>query len=516
MRAMKGRRQGMRRAMPLGLLVLAAFLATFCAGMYVGWSRVFPFDFISAAHKTLTVNLQSIGFGTGTNADRRAMSASPECIPVPSETRGLIGIRTLKPKCAAAHIAAADAAASRIEFVAGSELIDPLLVKGEVGTFLDHCPGPWGCLAVEYSRSGSVTRAWPFRPEDIMRANIVAESEYPYEHPLGWGASHLWVTGTALYPNGDMLVILNFQQSHPYGGGVARVGPDGKPRWYRKDYSHHRGYVASDKFTLVPGMVEKRSQHLLVPINDGKTIACEHQVTLVDTVNVLGRDGSLLEQIRILDHIVESPYATAILDASPQCIRTHLNFVHMLGANAGGADGMAPGDLVVSLRDLDAFAILDKDDRRLKKLVRGSFRGQHGVRHLDNARFIMYDNWGTDGVHGPSRLLIVDLATGKETTVFPNDATPAHLANWFTRIEGQFDISPDGRRAVVSDVFAGRAFEVRLADGQVLNVFRQIHDLSSLPGVSEELTETPWFFPLRGIYYANRWAKRDALAEPDL
>ena len=186
----------------------------------------------------------------------------------------------------------------------------------------------------------------------------------------------------------------------------------------------------------------------------------------------------------------------------------------MLGANAGGADGMAPGDLVVSLRDLDAFAILDKDDRRLKKLVRGSFRGQHGVRHLDNARFIMYDNWGTDGVHGPSRLLIVDLATGKETTVFPNDATPAHLANWFTRIEGQFDISPDGRRAVVSDVFAGRAFEVRLADGQVLNVFRQIHDLSSLPGVSEELTETPWFFPLRGIYYANRWAK-DALAEPD-
>ena len=516
MRAMKGRWQGMRRAMPLGFLVLAAFLAAFCAGMYVGWSRAFPFDFIIAAHKTLTVNLQSIGFGTGTNADSSAMGASPECIPVPSETRGWIGLRTLKPKCAAAHIAAADAAASRIEFVAGSELIDPVLVKGEVGTFLDHCPGPWGCLAVEYSRSGSVTRAWPFRPEDIMKANIVAESEYPYEHPLGWGASHLWVTGTALYPNGDMLVILNFKQSHPYGGGVARVGPDGKPRWYRKDYTHHRGYVVSDNLTLVASMIEKRSQHLLVPINDRNTIACEHQVTLVDTVNVLGRDGSLLEQIRILDSIIESPYAMEILDGSTLCKRTHLNFVHMLGENAGGADGIAPGDLVVSLRDLDAFAILDKDDRRLKKLVRGSFRGQHGVRHLDNARFIMYDNWGTDGVHGPSRLLIVDLATGKETTVFPNDATPAHFGNWFTRIEGQFDISPDGRRAVVSDVFAGRAFEVRLADGQVLNVFRQIHDLSSLPEVSEELTETPWFFPFRGIYYANRWAERDALAEPDL
>lgn len=37
------------------------------------------------------------------------------------------------------------------------------VVKGEVWTFLDHCPGPPGCLAVEYSRSGSVSRAFEIR-----------------------------------------------------------------------------------------------------------------------------------------------------------------------------------------------------------------------------------------------------------------------------------------------------------------------------------------------------------------
>ena len=128
----------------------------------------------------------------------------------------------------------------------------------------------------------------------------------------------------------------------------------------------------------------------------------------------------------------------------------------------------------------------------------------------------MYDNLGTDGVHGPSRLLIVDLATGKETTVFPNDATAPHLLDWFAYIQGQFDVSPDGRRALVADVRAGRAFEVRLADGRILNVFRQLHELPKLPDFPEALTEHPWLFYFRGIYYANRWTKRSSSAPSSL
>ena len=219
---------------------------------------------------------------------------------------------------------------------------------------------------------------------------------------------------------------------------------------------------------------------------------------------------SVLDQIAILDIIAESRHGATLWRHRKTCNPIHLNFVHVLGADAEG-EGIAPGDLVVSLRNLDAFAILDKTDHRLKRLVQGSFLRQHGVRHLDNARFIMYDNLGTDGVHGPSRLLIVDLATGKETTVFPNDATPPQLRDWFTRREGQFDVSPDGRRAVVADVHAGRAFEIRLADGQVLNVFRHLHDLSKLPDFAET-HGNPWFFKFRGIYYANRWTKRSSSA----
>ena len=511
------RKNAAQHRAPLLLFVVATLLAAFGAGMYVEASNVFPSGLIRSAYKTLVVNLD-FSFGIGTDTDESVADTDrTNCVDI---DRGLqdkfareLGMWTLKcPQ----RIASTDVAAHRVEFLAGDAMADPVLVKGEVGTFLDHCPAPSGCLAVEYSRSGAVSRAWPFRPEEIVRANIAPESDYPYEHPIGWSPLDVEVFSISPYPNGDLLVVLTIHGSHPSLGGVARVAPDGQPRWYRKDYSHHWGHVVSENLALVPSMRIDRSQiEYEIRIGSGRRsrslrLECGGNIQ-EDTVNFVGGEGELLDQISVLDAIAESRYAATLVEwRRDPCHPVHLNFVHVLGADARGADGIVPGDLVISMRNLNAFAILDKDGHRLKKLVRGSFLAQHGVRHLDNARFIMYDNLGTDGVQGPSRLMIVDLATGKETTVFPNDATPSHLLGWFAFQEGQFDISPDGRRALLADVFAGRALEIRLADGQVLNAFRQLHDLSKLPELPDALTEYSWLFRFRGIYYANRWTERSS------
>ena len=499
----KRTRRGVRT--PLLLFAVAVLLAAFGAGMYVEAAGLFPSGLVRSAYKTLAVNLNFMGFGNGTDA-----AVGGKCVPVAAGRIGELRKEFRMPalKCPAAPFASADAAESRIEFLASDTLADPVLVKGDAGTFLEHCPAPSGCLAVEYSRSGSVSRAWPFRPEEIARANIAPESDYPYEHPIGWSPLDAYAFSVALYPNGDLLVVLQLYHSHPYGGGIARVAPDGQPRWYRKDYSHHVGHIVDENLALVPALRRDRSQiEYQIPVEGGSRkieLRCQGQI-LEDVVNFVGGGGELLDQIPVLDAIAESRYGAALWPRPHACDPTHLNFVHVLGADAGGADDIAPGDLVVSLRNLNAFAILDKNDHRLKKLVRGSFTRQHGVRHLDNARFIMYDNLGSDGVNGPSRLLIVDLATNEETAVFPNDDTPAHLRRWFTPYSGQFDISPDGRRALIADVHDGRAFEIRLADGKVLNVFRHLHDLSKLPDFPHALTERAWFFSLHAIYYANRW-----------
>ena len=502
------------RRLPLLLFVVAALLGVFLAGIYVEAAGVFPSTLIRSAYKTLVVNLGVHGLADATNADdadRQARRRPAECATVASslmkQLKNDLGMRMLR--CASAQTAPADAAAARVDFLAGDALADPVLVKGEVGAFLDHCPAPWGCLAVEYARSGTIQRAWPFRPNEIAKANTVPETNFPYEHAAGWSFSHGMSTfHLSPYPDGDLLVVFEFAVSHPSGGGVARVAPDGHPRWYRKDYSHHWPHVVDDDLALVPGMRLRRDR-ISFEIHAGNfrsavELECHNGLIHEDLVNIFGGRGELLEEISILDAIIASPYA-GNLSGAHTCDPTHVNFVHILGADAGGAAGVAPGDLVVSLRGLSAFGILDKDDRRLKRLVRGDFHRQHGVRHLDRARFAMFDNLGTDGVHGPSRLLVVDLATGEETTVFPTDATPEHLRRFFTHNWGQFDISADQRRALVADVQGGRAFEIRLADGEVLGVFRQLHDLSSLAGrvETETLRKHAWLFRFQGIHYGK-------------
>lgn len=57
----------------------------------------------------------------------------------------------------------------------------------------------------------------------------------------------------------------------------------------------------------------------------------------------------------------------------------------------------------------------------------------------------MFDNMGGDGVHGPSRTLMIDLADGWESTIFPNDSTPEYLRNLFSINRSHIDVLPDRR-----------------------------------------------------------------------
>lgn len=522
-----------RRLQRLALLCLlaAALLATFFAGILAG---VFRYPLAHSAYKMLTVNLgllddsreshgrnvraQQSNWGSPTPA-AAPIDSPMDCAPWPEIARNALAKRFHLPRllCPAAHVAAADAAASRLEFMVGEELADRIVVKGEIGTFLDQCPAPWGCLAVEYSRSGLARHAWPFRPEKIEAADIASESDYPYHQPVGWSFSNdLDTFHISPFPDGDLAVVFRFHSSQPDGGGVARVAPDGRPRWYRKDYSHGQPHVLNEDSVLVPG-VRLHRFHLSYSVAAGShrnmELRCRNDMIREDRVNIVGRHGDILEEIAILDAIFQSRHASYLIGA-PSCDPTHLNFAHVLGADARGAAGMAAGDLVVSLRNLSAFAILDKNDRHLKRLVHGSFHRQHGVRHLSGSRFVLFDNFGADAVAGPARLLTVDLATGRETTVFPNDKTPEHLLDWFALLDGTVDVSTDRSRVLLADPLGARAVEIRLADGQVLNVFRQLHDLSALPGVPEDLVNNAALFEFRGVHYANRWEAMNATPRP--
>ena len=446
-------------------------LATFAAGIYVQTTEVFPHGVISSATKTATTLFE------------RA-TAPPLLL---SRWKNFVNVA---PVSVAAH---------RFELFDSDELIDPILVAGERGRFAEYCPDSPGCLAVEYAGAGKVVHAYPWRPDEIEKTNIVAD--FPYEHLPGFSfEDDAEVFGISRYSNGDLLVIFRFRFSYPHGGGMARIDADGRPIWYRRDYSHHWPYVNDDDIALVPA---ERAVPPRFSVNIARrTIEWDCERPNFDIVQIVDGKGQLLEEISLFDAVLESPYAPLL--NPPHCRPIYLNFVHQLGEDAKGGDSIGPGDMVVSIKRLNAFGILDRDDRRLKRLVRGSFFGQHSVQHLKGSKFVLFDNWGGDGVRGPSRVLMVDLADGKETTIFPNDETPEHLRSLFTYARGNISISPDRSRLIVVFHAEGKAVEVRIADGEVLTVFNNVHDVSQLDQFSEKRTAQARLSSLSGMYYIDR------------
>lgn len=458
---------------------MAIISVMFAYGVGVGHKGWYPYQLIISAIKTGRVLI--------TQADERGkfktlIDISPETVPE-----------------------------NRIEFLAGKQLEDPVLWHGGLFQFTEHCP-EYGCVAVQYSKTGNIAHAWPYRLEELEKA-AVDFVEFPYE--ISTDFSFVRDTGAAgidRYANGDLLVVFQYRGKRvfPYAGGVARINPEGYPVWFHRDYSHHKPHLLENGIALVPGyrISDQSVSFQIRGRNEDKPRTVKlcprgKQKLMIDTVKKVDGDGRILQEIALLDVLLESDYAPVFLHTSSTCDPVHLNYIHQLREDAGGTWGMAPGDLVVSMRNLSAFAILDGSNGKVKRLHRGSFFQQHSVLHLADSSYVLFDNHGGDKVGGPSRALLVDLADGHETTIFPNDKTPTHLRGLFADTGSQIAVSPDRRRLIATFQNPGVAVEVRISDGEVLNAFTNLHDVSSLEPFGGDADDKAAHYRLSGISYAH-------------
>ena len=478
---MRPGRRALLEHLPLALFCLASAVLLIGLGMAIERYRFFPRSILNDATKTATVTL---------DATLDALD------PAPGFT--FLGFSDTPLE---------DIPARRIEFVEGGAPSNALLLSGGHNQYHDLCPDP-GCAAVAIAPSGEVVHVWPFRANAILDANIVDEDEYPYELNGFSAERDTSIVGVEQYSNGDLLVTFHRDgySAFPYGGGVARIGRDGRPRWYRRAYNHHWPRLVDGDIAFVPAYtIADAPESARIRYNcDGK-----HYRSAVD---VIDGDGILLERIPLLDILLASGRDLFRAPLHRPCDPLHLNAIDIVGESADGAHGILPGDLVLSLRDISAFAILDAETRELKHLVRGTFHRQHDVTHLAGTTFLMLDNeggWKEDPLP-VSRLLMIDIATGFETTVFPNDRTPDSLRGLHIRVGGSLAISPDRTRAIVSFEGLGLAVEVRLSDGEVLNTVRSLHDVSGLDLFPAERHERAAQFQLSTVDYLRDAAWPDS------
>jgi len=355
------------------------------------------------------------------------------------------------------------------------------LISGGLHQYLEYCPDA-GCIAVEFSRAGDLVRAYPYRPEQLEANRIVS---LPYEQVLFDFAENAYPWGVLKLPGGHLIATFNQWGTFPYGGGIARLRPDGSVVWFRHDYSHHwpRQLVGGE--IAVPA-TRVAGSRISAPLMTGVDVHldCEGKIA-EDIVRIIDPDGRVIQEIPVLQAFLRSPYRGMLVDLKMPCFPLHLNYVASVTPGIQSLyNDVSPDDLVISLRDVNAFAILGRRDERLKHLFTGTFLRQHGVQPLgQSATMLIFDNHGADWRAGPSRLLAYDLADRSERTLLPNAGAPG--VGISSDIKGTISVSHDQARVIVTSSADGRAYEIGIADGKVLTVFNNIHDLSRVPAAGE-------------------------------
>jgi hypothetical protein len=251
-----------------------------------------------------------------------------------------------------------------------------------------------------------------------MRATVVHRWELPFRQawpraphvkdPLPDGQIH-WFR-CHLYANGDLLAIYHADGDTPYGYGLVKVDKDSQLLWAYPGRVHHDLDVGEDGtiYTLTQKIIDEPPAGL-----EFLSTPC-----LTDSLVVLAPDGRELETIPLLEAFVPSPYAP-ILDCVPhhltlrypggdpapsrsrrrQTFRQdllHTNSVKKLSqALAPRFPSFQSGQVLLSLRNLDALVVLDLATRRMVWATQGIWRMQHDAEFLDNGHLLLYDNGGS-------------------------------------------------------------------------------------------------------------------------
>jgi len=466
----------MARNAPLIIFIASIAVLAFIAGLIVVDRKVFPYPQLRDGVKTIRFvagqmfGAPYVGFFDITGA-----------APVPLSEIRARRFRALAPEGMGA---------------------ERVVIVGGLNQYLDLCP-EFGCLAVTIDRTGAVATATPFRPAAILAADS-ADGAYPRQGLADRPELIIRPVGATPYPDGDLLVT--FQSigdtgAFPYSMGVGRIAPDGTPRWFRFDFSHHWATLMPDGRALVPSLTVADAEATALDGARRVRLRCESGRPMIDHVAIIDGAGQVVRRIDIFEQLATGPWSMRLQQTIDGCDPLHLNYIDIVSADDAPEAGLVAGDLVLSLRNISAVAILDGTSGAVKRVLGGSFAQQHSVHHLSGSKLLMFDNWGGDAAGRPSRLLEIDLATGAERRVFPPEGA-FEGETQFSRVASHLDISADRSRALVAFSEMHRVFEVDLATGEPLMVFEGLHDLSLIADAPAALRGAAARGRIFGAYYA--------------
>jgi hypothetical protein len=262
--------------------------------------------------------------------------------------------------------------------------------------------------------------------------------------------------GLHLDSQGDLLVVSH--GAPPVGGsGLAKLDKDSNVLWDYPAAVHHDLDVGDD------GTIYAIHNELLLEMPAGlERIATPCRS---DDLVLLSPDGRRLKgPISILEAILKSPYSMLLsslykaqgTEGPPNAARNspldegqrrfdllHTNFVQVLRPElAAKFPAFKAGQVLISMRYLDAIAVLDVETSSIVWAASGPWREQHDPHFLHNGHLLIFDNRG-----GPRGSRVVEY--DPQTQAFPWSYPGENDRPFYSSQRGMNQRLPNGNTLIV-------------------------------------------------------------------
>ena len=262
--------------------------------------------------------------------------------------------------------------------------------------------------------------------------------------------------GMQMMPDGS--IVVNFAKGGPL---MARIDACGEPLWTREGVYHHSIDIDDDGALWTwfsPDTVSSPLQSILQM--DAETGEHLREISMEEVQAASQRNAVMLA---LPDDYRLSPVREIRRGLEDDIF--HPNDVEPLRREFAPAfPDFSPGDLLISLRELDLVAVLDPESLAFKWAAYGPWIRQHDPDFTASGRIEIYDN--ATG-RGRSGIISVDPATGDIRRFH----TPPDSA-WYSPWQGKQQRLPSGAHLITVPT-QGRVVEIS-EDGEIVFEFNNI------------------------------------------
>lgn len=384
----------MKRKFTVSFVYIAAFVIVFCLGFYIGA------NFNTNTGEKLNQPSKPVGKKKHDNKSKRD-----------NLQKKLEKLRSI------GYLSGYKAASSKKSVTIYDE---KLAYKG-----LNLMVSGHGPEAVLLDMKGKVLHKWRYN-KPIAKSKKYAYGPIKTYH---WRRVHL-------FDNGDLLFILE-------GKALIKIDKNSKLLWTYVKGAHHdievvedgRIYVLTREAKLIPGI------HKTEPV-------------LEDFIAVLKPGGKEIKRVSLLKCFQNSFYSPILKRMKPYGDIFHTNTLEIFDGNMANRSPLfKKGNALISIRYLNAIAVVDMEKEKVLWCLTGMWKEQHQPVLLKNGNILLFDNQGL--TNNRSRVLEFDPFSQQVRWYYQgNSSSP-----FYSRGSGSVQRLPNGN-TLITESNGGRAFEV--------------------------------------------------------